>query len=228
MRKERYLHSLLVLYAEDSDIFREKIGNMLSLLVGKLVFAKDGEEAYLLYKELEPDIIFLDNQMPKMSGRQMAERIRADGDTVPIVFISSIDNTNELIECVSLSLTDYILKPVSFDKLEIALDRCIKMFGSYINSQTQERICDGIVYDSGAKGVLVGDFFVSLTKYEHRLIELLISKNGAICTSDEIALVVYDGNMSVAALRNTIKRIRDKTGVDFVESVKNIGYKLRC
>jgi DNA-binding response OmpR family regulator len=228
MKNNELLGRLRVLYAEDSLPLREKIGEKLLLLVGEVVIAQDGLEALELYRRDSFDILILDNRMPGMTGREVAQTIRDEGDNVPIFFITSVDNTNELMECVTLSLTDYILKPITDEKLEEALNRCLKRLGSYTDISSQKNVCEGVVYDFAAKGIIVDSTFIQLTKYQYRLVELLLSKNEKEAYMHEIENVVYGGNMSIPALRNNIKRIRDKTGLYFIESVQNIGYKIAC
>lgn len=84
-----------------------------------IVSASDGEEALALVKDEHPDIVILDINMPKLSGFEVCEKIRADGATclIPVIMLTSYSKTKDRITGLKLGADDYLDKP--FEPVEI-------------------------------------------------------------------------------------------------------------
>ena len=97
-----------------------------------VAMAQKPEEAMLLIKHHKPDVVFLDIEMPKMSGFRMLEEL---GDcNFEIIFITAYNHY--AIDAIRISAFDYLLKPIAIKELQVAVDRLNKIHGS----QTKEKI----------------------------------------------------------------------------------------
>lgn len=83
-----------------------------------------GQEALLLNKELNPDLIFLDIDMPGLSGIEVAEELLKDSHRPFIVFVTAYEKY--AIDAFEVNAIDYILKPISESRLEKGLKRICK------------------------------------------------------------------------------------------------------
>jgi two-component system, LytTR family, response regulator len=81
--------------------------------------ARDGDEALALIRQLEPDVVFLDIQMPGMSGFDLLEAI--PGELPNVVFTTAFDQ--HAIKAFEVNALDYLLKPIAPARLAVALDR---------------------------------------------------------------------------------------------------------
>ena len=91
-------------------------------VVEVIAMAQRPEEAILLIKHHKPDIIFLDIEMPKMSGFRMLEEI---GDIdFEIIFITAYNHY--AIDAIRISAFDYLMKPISIKELQVAIERLSK------------------------------------------------------------------------------------------------------
>lgn len=81
--------------------------------------ARDGEEALLLIRQLAPDIMFLDIQMPGMNGFDLLDAI--PGEIPTVVFTTAYDH--HAIKAFEVNALDYLLKPIAPTRLAVALDR---------------------------------------------------------------------------------------------------------
>jgi len=100
-----------------------------------LSFAEDGEQLMrYLSKELLPDMIFLDLNMPVKNGIECLKSIRADKrfDALPIIIYTTSDNPNDINTCYTLGANLYIVKPNSFDSIIRTLKKVLT-----INWETQ-------------------------------------------------------------------------------------------
>ncbi|MBJ6362508.1 response regulator [Paenibacillus sp. GCM10012307] len=88
--------------------------------------AEDGKQALDMIKELQPDIIFVDINMPFMNGLDMIERINESLRQCVVIVISGHDEFSYAQQAVKLKVFDYMLKPVVKNKLEEVVARAIK------------------------------------------------------------------------------------------------------
>ncbi len=87
--------------------------------------AANGLEAVKLIADLEPDLVFLDVQMPGLDGMGVIERLRAQGMPLPY-FVMATAYDQYAVEAFRLQALDYLLKPVEKDRLAIAVERARK------------------------------------------------------------------------------------------------------
>jgi len=122
--------SLRALVVDDEQLAREELCFLLGEagdvdIVGQ---AADGVLALRLAGELRPDIIFLDVQMPGLTGFEVARRM-LEADLLPqLVFVTAFDQY--AIEAFSVNAIDYVLKPVDASRLAQTLDRVLKRIAS--------------------------------------------------------------------------------------------------
>ena len=87
--------------------------------------AANGLEAVKLIADLEPDLVFLDVQMPGLDGMAVIEKLRAQGVPLPY-FVMATAYDQYAVEAFRLQALDYLLKPVEKDRLAVAVDRARK------------------------------------------------------------------------------------------------------
>ena len=111
-----------ILIVDDEQINLDFFDVMLSKLGFNVEKARDGEEALEMVKDTEPDLIVLDNIMPKLSGWEVTRAIKQDDEyedvkDVPIVMFSATDDVKDKIEGFELGIEDYITKPFNFSEV---------------------------------------------------------------------------------------------------------------
>ncbi|MCF7913719.1 MAG: response regulator [Spirochaetaceae bacterium] len=96
------------------------------LMLGKLGFevltSEDGEDALEKVTEYNPDLIILDNVMPKLSGWQVTRLLKSDQTysdyrNIPIIMFSAMDDVKDKVEGFELGVEDYITKPFNFSEV---------------------------------------------------------------------------------------------------------------
>nr|WP_307990670.1 response regulator [uncultured Niameybacter sp.] len=85
--------------------------------------AGDGELAYPMIQELQPDILITDIRMPFMDGLQLIELVKASMPKIKILILSGYDEFDYAKEAIRLGVTDYLLKPITSKKLLESLSR---------------------------------------------------------------------------------------------------------
>ncbi len=79
--------------------------------------APDGEAGLRLFREQTPDVVIADVMMPKLDGFSLAEQIRRENATVPIIFLTARSQTADVVRGFELGGNDYLRKPFSMDEL---------------------------------------------------------------------------------------------------------------
>ena len=108
-----------ILVVDDNKRNLQVIGNILHEEKYKVAMAINGPTALKLASQLKPDLIVLDIMMPEMDGFEVCRRLKADGGTsaIPIIFLTSKVETDDIVEGLNLGGVDYIIKP--FKQIEL-------------------------------------------------------------------------------------------------------------
>jgi len=108
-----------VLVAEDEPDIRGLIVFSLEFAGYRVVQASNGEDAIDKAEREQPDLILLDVRMPKLTGYEACERLKAKETTrhIPVVFLSALSQESEIKFGLGLGGEEYIIKPFAPDEL---------------------------------------------------------------------------------------------------------------
>src|SRR3954452_1911398 len=114
---------LRAVLVDDEQLARDELGYLLDQLGGVEVIgqAGNGLEAITTIDRLQPDVVFLDVQMPGLTGFEVARRLVDNGAGPQIIFVTAYDQ--HAIEAFEVNAVDYLLKPVDQTRLEVAVER---------------------------------------------------------------------------------------------------------
>ena len=114
---------LRALVVDDEQLARDELGYLLGRMGGIEVIghAGNGVEALTTIERLQPDVVFLDVQMPGLTGFEVARRLVDTRAPSHIIFVTAYDQ--HAIEAFEVNAVDYLLKPVDPPRLQIAVER---------------------------------------------------------------------------------------------------------
>jgi DNA-binding NarL/FixJ family response regulator len=117
-----------ILLAEDHDIVRDGIRALLESehdlrVIGQ---ASNGEEAFAKARELNPDVVIMDLNMPVMNGLDCTRKIKAELPKIKILVLSMHDHENYLIDLLDAGADGYVLKNTSKEELAFAIRKIYK------------------------------------------------------------------------------------------------------
>jgi len=114
---------LRAVLVDDEQLARDELGYLLGRVGGIEVIgqAGNGVEALTTIARLQPDLVFLDVQMPGLTGFEVARRMLDTQSPAHIIFVTAYDQ--HAIEAFEVNAVDYLLKPVDQARLEVALQR---------------------------------------------------------------------------------------------------------
>ncbi|TVQ39341.1 MAG: response regulator [Spirochaetaceae bacterium] len=135
-------HKGKILIVDDEQINLDFFDVMLSKLGFVVERAEDGEQALERVREGKPDLVILDNIMPKLSGWEVTRTIKQSPDyaevsDVPIIMFSAMDDVKDKIEGFELGIEDYITKPFNFSEVLARIKAVLR--GRELTRQVLER-----------------------------------------------------------------------------------------
>ena len=179
----------------------------------KVDLANSAEEALSILTDRH-DLIILDVMMGGMSGFKMAERLRKDGKSVPIIFLTAKNTENDMLTGFSLGGDDYMSKPFSVKELIARVKSVLKRVR--LNKKETQTLWqhEGLTIDILNNRVTIDDVEVTLTKKEFEILSLLSQTSPNVYTRSEILNQVWGDNEFVLdrTVDVHITRLRKKLG----------------
>ena len=207
-----------ILIVEDEQDIQELLEAYLGDAGYETATAGDGIEAVSLFQQEAFDLVLLDVMLPKLDGFGVCELIRRQS-RVPIVLLTALDGEAEQLRGFDLEIDDYITKPFSMPILLRKLAAVLRRAGGY----------RGLTLDPDAVEVrLDGRVLEQLTAREFELLRELLSSPGRVFTREILLAKLwgYDFFGDERVVDSHIKNLRKKLGVDYIETVRGVGYRV--
>lgn len=219
-----------VLVVEDDGAVRRAVERALTFEGYDVQSARDGAEALSVVLNESFDAIVLDVMMPIIDGLEACRRIRARGDTTPILILTARTDISDRVAGLDAGADDYLIKPFALEEL---LARLRALLRRSEGSVAEVMKVGDLVMDTGSREVRRGDNVLDLTKTEFDLLELLMSNPGIVIDRDTIydRIWGYDFATSSNSLDVYIGYLRRKTEIDgarrLIKTVRGVGYVIR-
>lgn len=116
-------HKFTVLVLEDEEVAYILIETSLQLLNIRVIHAETGEEGITLFKEKKPDLVLLDINLPDMKGYELIKIFKNINTNIPIVIQTAYDVKSEKQKYMELGCDDFLLKPLTINKIRLIIDK---------------------------------------------------------------------------------------------------------
>ena len=191
--------------------------------------AKDGNNGLHLALSNEYDIILLDWMIPGLSGIEVCRQIRKNNTSVPIIFLTAKDTTQDTVFGLEAGANDYIKKPFAFEEL---LARIRVQLRKNDENISELKLGD-ITLEPSAHKVFVKTKEVNLTQKEFALLEFLIRNKNKVCTRTRIIEHVWDIHFDAdtSVIDVYVNFLRKKLGLNdqrnYIQTIRGVGYIAR-
>ncbi len=183
------------------------------------------EKAIQDIKEKEFQLAVLDMQLPDGNGKEVGNLLIQKG--VPVIFLTIVDDENEIVDCLERGAAEYITKPFRLRELLARVKRSLRKEEG--NEQTIISVRD-ISIDTTAGKVYVRGKLVELTALEYRILLIFVMNRSILLTREKILEKIWDSSGKYVednTLTVYIKRLREKLGDALViETVRGMGYRV--
>jgi len=220
-----------LLVVDDDPSLREALALVLDLNGFDVTTAQDGREAIRTLAEAPPDAVVLDVLMPGIDGLEVCRRMRAAGDTTPVLMLTARAEVSERVEGLEAGADDYLAKPFAREELVARLRALLRRTG-WEGDDTALRFAD-LELDPVAHEARRGGRLLELTRTEFLLLELLMRHPRKVLTRTAIFDQVwgYDFGPASNSLEVYVGYLRRKTEAAgeprLVHTVRGVGYVLR-
>ena len=222
--------SARILVVEDDSAVRDALERALSFEGYTIDTATDGAVALSRLREESVDLVVLDVMMPHVDGIETCRRIRAAGDTVPILMLTAKTAVGDRVEGLDAGADDYMAKPFALDELLARIRALLRRSGGDVSSVMR---FEDLTIDTGARTARRGERDLGLTKTEFDLLVLLARSPGIVLDRDTIYEEIWgiDFLTSSNSLDVYIGYLRRKTEAEgeprLIHTVRGVGYVLR-
>ncbi|WP_406290142.1 response regulator transcription factor [Embleya sp. NBC_00896] len=222
----------LLLVVEDEPTVRELLSASLRFSGFAVASAADGDEALAIAARDRPDLVVLDVMLPDMDGFEVLRRLREQtGGTVPVLFLTARDGSEDKINGLSLGGDDYVTKPFQLDELIARIRAILRRVRGEAAGEGTLSVAD-LEVDVNARLVTRAGQAIDLSPTEFKLLRYLLEHVDQALEKSRILNDVwrYDFGGDAGIVESYISYLRRK--VDHVEpklihTVRGVGYVLR-
>ena len=197
--------------------------------------AMDGKVGLEMFHNGDYDLVILDIMLPEMNGLEVCKAIRQTDTMTPIIFLTALGTSENIVLGLNSGADDYLVKPFKFIELKARIRTLLRRIDN-LNGDNDSSIdlykAGDIVINDTSKEVFKSNVLISLTTTEYRLLLFLIQNKNRVMSRVEILEKVWelDFNLSTNVVDVYVNYLRKK--VDFsepklIQTVKGMGYVLK-
>jgi DNA-binding response OmpR family regulator len=197
----------------------------------QVTIAHDGMTGLSVAREAKPDLAILDWMLPGLTGVEICRRLRATGNSIPIILLTAKDDISDRVAGLDAGADDYLVKPFSIEELLARLRAHLR--------RTQEPDLDLVEVEDlrlnrRTRQVHRGERLVELTAKEFDLLEYLTRHPGQVYTRDQILEQVWgydfegDSNIIEVYVRYLRLKLEAEHEKRLIHTVRGVGYTLRA
>jgi two-component system OmpR family response regulator len=219
--------AMRILIAEDDQVLADGLLRSLRAAGYAVDQVASGTEADAALASHEFDLLILDLGLPKMNGLDVLKRMRARGNTCPVLILTAADSVDQRVRGLDLGADDYMAKPFSLQELEARV-RALTRRGLGTASALIKH--GPLTFDATGRVVYFDDKMIELSARELSLLEVLLQRAGRLVSKDQLVerLCEWGEEVSTNAIEVYIHRLRKKIeqGPVRIATVRGLGYCL--
>ena len=171
--------------------------------------------------------IILDVGLPGIDGTEVCRALRAEGDSVPILFCTARDDEIDRVLGLEMGGDDYITKPFSPREVVARVKAVLRRTGGPIEGDDRSLVLGAVELNRGRHRVTVSGEPIDLTATEFDLLAYLMARPGRVVTRDQLLSAVW-GYAAAAGTRTVdvhVAQVRAKLGdASPIRTVRGVGY----
>ncbi len=187
--------------------------------------ADNGRDAHFQGDTEAYDAVVLDLGLPLLDGLTVLKRWRDAGRTLPVLILTARDNWSEKVAGIDAGADDYLTKPFHLEELLARLRGLIRRAAGQASPVLR---CGELALDTRSGRVTLAGQPVSLTSHEHKVLDYLMHRPGAVVSRTELTEHIYaqDFDRDSNTIEVFVGRLRRKLPPGLIETVRGQGYRL--
>ncbi|WP_433777563.1 response regulator transcription factor [Microbacterium sp. gxy059] len=223
-----------VLVVDDEQMLTDLLSMALRMEGWEVRTASSGFDALQGVKEFSPDVLVLDIMMPDLDGMEVLQRLRQQGDTVPVLFLTAKDAVADRVAGLTAGGDDYVTKPFSLEEVVARLRALLRRAGTALSTEEEPILRVGdLSLNEDSHEVIRGDEEIELTATEFELLRFLMRNQRRVVSKPQILDRVWNydfgGKSSVVELYISYLRKKIDAGREpLIHTVRGVGYMIKA
>ncbi len=221
-----------LLVVEDEPNLLSIIRKGLSENNNEVSVAMDGRTALEMIQNHSFDVVILDIMLPDINGIEICRRLRASKNFVPVLLLTALGTTENVVTGLNAGADDYMIKPFKFSELEARISALARR-SNQDNRPNDILVIEDLEIDGRSKSVKRSGESIVLTAKEFKLLFYLAKNAGNILSREQLLDNVWDINfdMNTNVVDVYINYLRNKIDKPFenklIHTMKGLGYVIR-
>jgi two-component system, OmpR family, response regulator len=223
-----------LLVVDDEPNILELLATSLRFAGFEVVTATNGRDALAEARRYRPDLVVLDVMMPDMDGFTVVRRMRGEGSTAPVLFLTARDATEDKVTGLTVGGDDYVTKPFSIEEIVARIRAVLRRTssrGSAGEAPSRLTFAD-IELDDDTHEVWKAGELVSLSPTEFKLLRYFMQNAGRVLSKSQILDHVwhYDFGGEANVVESYVSYLRRKVDTSeprLLHTLRGVGYVLR-
>ncbi len=219
-----------ILIAEDDKDLNQLVKRRLKEADYSVDSCFDGEEVFDYLLGAEYDALVLDIMMPKLDGLQVLQRLRREGNSVPVLLLTARDSIEDRVAGLDAGADDYLIKPFAFEELLARLRVLLRK--PQMEKSSVLKVGD-LELHLNTRQVFRGGKEVVLSSKEFSLLRYMMQNAGIVLSRDKLEQHVWDYDFSGGSnvidvyIRYLRKKLDDGYDKKYIHTVRGHGYVLK-
>lgn len=217
-----------IFIVEDDSVIAEAVATHLENWQMQVACAQDFQKIIEEFQELEPDLVLLDIKLPFNNGFYWCTQIRKISQ-VPIIFLSSADDSMNIVMAMNMGGDDFISKPFDLNVLTAKIQAMLRRsYGQMLEHHILA--CQGVELDLDDMSAICNGEKIELSKNEFLILKTLFEKAGKVVSREEIMERLWgndefvDDNTLTVNINRIRKKFEGRGRAHLIGTKRGIGY----
>ena len=220
-----------ILIVEDEKMLAEILSDTLSDRNFDVRLAYDGIHALEAIKKEPFDVIVSDVMMPNLDGYSLAKKLRNEGFNTPILFLTALSATEDVVKGFETGGNDFLKKPFAIDELIVRV-KALAGRAEVMDAQETSYVIGEYEFNPSSKELTIRGEQTTLAAREAAVLVRLCRRRGRVVEASELLKELWgdDNYFNLRSLNVYITRLRNHLKADptvEIESVRGVGYMLK-
>ena len=214
-----------ILLLEDDILLNEAITQYLFGVGHEITPVRDGNVCLELLCKQTFDLLILDINVPNINGLSIVEKLHAMKKAVPVIFISTLIDIEDISKAFELGCFDYLKKPFHLKELSLRIN---KIAQTTRIEHRHKRLSKCYSFDTETLTLFFNHEPQMLSKRQRKIIDFLAQNRGFVCSYEMFMDAVWDDiDVDVATIRAEVNRLKSTFKEDFIVNIRGIGYSVK-
>lgn len=183
----------------------------------------DGLQALQRVQEASFQVMVLDITLPGLDGVSLLQRLRADGNKLPVLMLTARDTTRDKVQCFDAGADDFLVKTTDMEELIARLRALIRRSGHVGHLQVGD-----LTLDVDTQSVLLAGELLNVSGSEFKVLRVLMEEAGQVVSRSRLELALFgpkrNGESNVLEVH--VHHLRQKIGDVRLKTVRGVGYTI--